>query len=109
MARRQRCGWATREPLISYHDIEWGTPLHDDRRLFEFLVLEGMQAGLSWETVLKKRGAFRSAFGRFRVVGCAAQTASSSASSDVASVVSNVTHTRRWVAHQGRSRYSYAR
>jgi len=68
VARRQRCGWATREPLISYHDIEWGTPLHDDRRLFEFLVLEGMQAGLSWETVLKKRGAFRSAFGRFEPV-----------------------------------------
>ena len=50
---------------MTYHDIEWGTPLHDDRRLFEFLVLEGMQAGLSWETVLKKRAAFRRAFLRF--------------------------------------------
>jgi DNA-3-methyladenine glycosylase I len=62
---RRRCGWATREPLLSYHDIEWGTPLHDDRRLFEFLILEGMQAGLSWETVLRKRDAFRRAFVRF--------------------------------------------
>jgi DNA-3-methyladenine glycosylase I len=61
----QRCAWATREPLLSYHDIEWGSPLHNDRRLFEFLVLEGMQAGLSWETVLKKRPAFRRAFSRF--------------------------------------------
>jgi DNA-3-methyladenine glycosylase I len=65
VAGRQRCGWASREPLISYHDKEWGTPLHDDRRLFEFLVLEGMQAGLSWETVLRKRAAFRRAFARF--------------------------------------------
>jgi DNA-3-methyladenine glycosylase I len=65
VAARHRCGWATREPLISYHDIEWGTPLHDDRRLFEFLILEGMQAGLSWETVLRKRAAFRRAFVRF--------------------------------------------
>src|SRR6185503_5961964 len=65
VARRQRCTWATREPLLGYHDVEWGTPLHDDRRLFEFLVLEGMQAGLSWETVLKKRDAFRRAFARF--------------------------------------------
>ena len=54
-----------REPLISYHDIEWGSPLHRDRLLFEFLILEGMQAGLSWETVLRKRDAFRSAFARF--------------------------------------------
>ena len=64
-AARRRCSWATREPLLSYHDIEWGTPLHDDRRLFEFLILEGMQAGLSWETVLRKRQAFRRAFLRF--------------------------------------------
>ena len=63
--RRHRCAWASREPLLSYHDVEWGTPLHDDRRLFEFLILEGMQAGLSWETVLKKRDAFRRAFVRF--------------------------------------------
>jgi len=60
--RRRRCAWASREPLIAYHDVEWGTPLHDDRRLFEFLILEGMQAGLSWETVLRKRDAFRHAF-----------------------------------------------
>jgi DNA-3-methyladenine glycosylase I len=64
-ARRHRCAWASREPLLSYHDVEWGTPLHDDRLLFEFLVLEGMQAGLSWETVLRKREAFRRAFARF--------------------------------------------
>jgi DNA-3-methyladenine glycosylase I len=64
-AVRRRCAWATREPLLSYHDIEWGSPVHDDRLLFEFLILEGMQAGLSWETVLKKRDAFRRAFGRF--------------------------------------------
>ena len=61
----KRCRWATREPLLSYHDNEWGTPLHDDRRLFEFLVLEGAQAGLSWETILRKRPAYRRAFHRF--------------------------------------------
>ena len=59
---RRRCAWASREPLMSYHDVEWGTPVHDDRLLFEFLILEGMQAGLSWETVLRKRDAFRRAF-----------------------------------------------
>ena len=64
-ALRRRCAWATREPLLSYHDVEWGTPLHNDRLLFEFLILEGMQAGLSWETVLRKRSAFRRAFARF--------------------------------------------
>ena len=62
---RRRCAWASREPLLSYHDVEWGEPLHNDRRLFEFLVLEGVQAGLSWETVLRKRPAFRRAFARF--------------------------------------------
>jgi DNA-3-methyladenine glycosylase I len=62
---RRRCSWATREPLLSYHDVEWGTPVHEDRLLFEFLILEGMQAGLSWETVLRKRDAFRRAFLRF--------------------------------------------
>lgn len=61
----RRCRWAIREPLLSYHDREWGTPLHDDRRLFEFLVLEGAQAGLSWETILRKRDAYRRAFDRF--------------------------------------------
>jgi DNA-3-methyladenine glycosylase I len=61
----RRCRWATREPLLSYHDVEWGTPLHDDSGLFEFLVLEGAQAGLSWETILRKRAAYRVAFDRF--------------------------------------------
>jgi DNA-3-methyladenine glycosylase I len=61
----KRCAWATREPLVSYHDKEWGTPRHDERTLFEFLVLEGAQAGLSWETILRKRAAYRNAFARF--------------------------------------------
>ena len=60
-----RCSWATHEPLLSYHDKEWGTPLHDERKLFEFLILEGAQAGLSWETILRKRDAYRAAFDRF--------------------------------------------
>jgi len=61
-----RCPWAAGSPLMSrYHDTEWGVPLYDDRKLFEFLVLEGMQAGLSWLTVLKKRAAFRRAFDGF--------------------------------------------
>jgi DNA-3-methyladenine glycosylase I len=51
--------------MIDYHDHEWGVPVHDDRRLFEFLILEGAQAGLSWETILKKRGNYRRAFSRF--------------------------------------------
>jgi len=60
-----RC-WGTGDTLMAaYHDDEWGVPLHDDRKLFEFLVLEGMQAGLSWRTVLYKREAFRTAFDRF--------------------------------------------
>ena len=60
-----RCGWARAEPNLSYHDTEWGVPLHDDRGLFEFLVLEGAQAGLSWETILKKRDNYREAFDGF--------------------------------------------
>jgi DNA-3-methyladenine glycosylase I len=56
-----RCPWAGREPNLGYHDREWGVPVHDDRRLFEFLVLEGAQAGLSWETVLRKREHYRRA------------------------------------------------
>ncbi len=52
-----RCGWARTELSIPYHDVEWGVPQHDDHVLFEFLVLEGAQAGLSWETILKKRPA----------------------------------------------------
>ncbi len=62
-----RCAWATREPLIAYHDAEWGVPLHDDRAHFELLTLEGAQAGLSWETILKKRDAYREAFDGFDI------------------------------------------
>jgi len=62
---RVRCGWAAREPNLSYHDTEWGVPLHDDRMFFEFLVLDGAQAGLSWETILKKRANYRAAFDNF--------------------------------------------
>ncbi len=59
----RRCGWAGSDPLlIRYHDEEWGVPVHDDRRLFEFLVLEGAQAGLSWRTVLARRDRYREAF-----------------------------------------------
>ncbi|MEK7220700.1 MAG: DNA-3-methyladenine glycosylase I [candidate division NC10 bacterium] len=61
----QRCAWARTELSIAYHDKEWGVPLHTDRALFEFLVLEGAQAGLSWETILKKRDNFRVAFDNF--------------------------------------------
>ena len=60
-----RCHWATTPLSISYHDEEWGVPLHDDRRLFEFLILEGAQAGLSWETILRKRDNYRAAFDSF--------------------------------------------
>jgi DNA-3-methyladenine glycosylase I len=60
-----RCTWPTNELAIRYHDEEWGVPLHDDRRLFEFLILEGAQAGLSWDTILRKRENYRSAFDRF--------------------------------------------
>src|SRR5712671_7247542 len=62
---RQRCFWATTPPMIVYHDIEWGVPQHDDRVLFEFLILEGAQAGLSWSTILAKREAYRKAFSGF--------------------------------------------
>jgi DNA-3-methyladenine glycosylase I len=60
-----RCGWARTELLAVYHDAEWGTPVHDDRVLFEFVTLEGAQAGLSWETVLKKRARYREIFAGF--------------------------------------------
>ena len=60
-----RCGWATTELSTAYHDQEWGVPCHDDRTLFEFLILEGAQAGLSWETILKKRDGYRRAFSGF--------------------------------------------
>jgi len=61
----KRCPWAKSELMQAYHDAEWGVPVHDDVRLFEFLILEGAQAGLSWETVLKKREAYREAFEGF--------------------------------------------
>ena len=61
-----RCAWATTEPAITYHDEEWGVPVHNDRVLFEFLILEGAQAGLSWNTILKKRENYRKAFDGFR-------------------------------------------
>jgi DNA-3-methyladenine glycosylase I len=64
-AETQRCTWARDDLSIAYHDDEWGVPLHDDRGLFEFLILEGAQAGLSWATILKKRPAYRAAFDRF--------------------------------------------
>ncbi|MGH9454860.1 MAG: DNA-3-methyladenine glycosylase I [Terriglobia bacterium] len=60
-----RCSWAVTGLGIAYHDKEWGMPVHDDRRLFEFLILEGAQAGLSWETILKKREGYRAAFAGF--------------------------------------------
>jgi DNA-3-methyladenine glycosylase I len=61
----QRCPWAVGDKYVAYHDEEWGVPVHDDRLLFEFLILEGAQAGLSWITILKKREAYRIAFGEF--------------------------------------------
>jgi DNA-3-methyladenine glycosylase I len=64
-ANKTRCRWATDELSAAYHDEEWGVPVHDDRLLFEFLILEGAQAGLSWITILKKRPAYRQAFDRF--------------------------------------------
>ncbi len=62
-----RCDWAIEQIEIDYHDNEWGVPLHNDRKLFEFLVLEGMQAGLSWRIILNKRQEFRKAFDNFQV------------------------------------------
>jgi DNA-3-methyladenine glycosylase I len=60
-----RCGWARNELAIRYHDEEWGVPVHDDRQWFEFITLEGAQAGLSWDTILRKRDAYRRAFKEF--------------------------------------------
>ena len=65
---RTRCAWTTSDPLyLDYHDVEWGTPSYDDRHLFEMLVLESMQSGLSWITILRKREAFRAAFKNFEI------------------------------------------
>jgi DNA-3-methyladenine glycosylase I len=73
---RERCWWCGEDPLyVSYHDREWGVPVHDDRTLFEFLVLEGAQAGLSWITILRKRDAYRKAFAGFDVEKVARFTA----------------------------------
>lgn len=64
--KKPRCGWAGSDPLyVDYHDTEWGVPVYDDKRLFEFLILEGAQAGLSWSTILKKRDNYRRAFDNF--------------------------------------------
>ena len=65
----QRCPWAKAELDIAYHDREWGVPVHDDRLLFEFLTLEGAQAGLSWSTILKKRSSYRRSFANFDPAG----------------------------------------
>ena len=68
MAEKTRCAWCLKDPVyIEYHDKEWGKPVHDDVKLFEFLILESFQAGLSWLTVLKKRDNFRKAFANFDV------------------------------------------
>ena len=64
-AERIRCPWAIGDQSVEYHDVEWGVPVHDDRVLFEFLILEGAQAGLSWSTILKKRDNYRQAFDQF--------------------------------------------
>ena len=67
---RKRCQWVVDDPLyLDFHDLEWGVPVHDDLRLFEFLILEGAQAGLSWRTILNKRENYRSAFAGFRGPG----------------------------------------
>lgn len=69
---KSRCKWASNDPLvIEYHDREWGVPVHDDRLLFEFLILEGAQAGLSWTTILRKRESYRMAFDGFNPVAVA--------------------------------------
>ena len=65
MSDKPRCPWGTTPEMIAYHDEEWGVPQHDDRVLFEFLILEGAQAGLSWSTILNKRQAYRKAFSNF--------------------------------------------
>jgi DNA-3-methyladenine glycosylase I len=70
---KKRCAWAGSDPIyVKYHDTEWGIPLHDDRKLFEFLLLDGFQAGLSWITILKKRSNYRKAFDRFEPAKIAA-------------------------------------
>ena len=65
---KKRCDWAKDEPNMTYHDEEWGVPEHDDQKLFEFLILEGAQAGLSWSTILNRRDGYRNAFSNFDIV-----------------------------------------
>jgi DNA-3-methyladenine glycosylase I len=72
MIDQPRCSWASTPAMIAYHDAEWGVPQHDDRVLFEFLILEGAQAGLSWSTILAKREAYRKAFSGFDAAKIAA-------------------------------------
>lgn len=73
---KSRCWWCGEDPLyVKYHDTEWGVPVHDDRKLFEFLILEGFQAGLSWITILRKRENFRKAFSKFNPKKVARYTA----------------------------------
>ena len=62
---KMRCEWSKRESMHDYHDKEWGVPVHNDRKLFEFLILEGAQAGLTWETVLKRRKGYKRVFHKF--------------------------------------------
>jgi len=71
----KRCAWAEHESMQEYHDKEWGVPLHDDSKIFEFLVLESAQAGLSWQTILKRRSGYRKAFANFDVKKVAKYTA----------------------------------
>ena len=68
----KRCEWANQESMLEYHDKEWGLPIHDDRKLFEFIILEGAQAGLSWNTILKRRKGYQKAFKDFNVLKVAA-------------------------------------
>jgi len=71
---KKRCEWAKNEPNLTYHDAEWGVPQHDDQKLFEFLILEGAQAGLSWSTILNRREGYRDAFSNFDVVAVSKYT-----------------------------------
>ncbi len=76
MSNKPRCGWCGNDPLyVRYHDTEWGVPVHDDRKHFEFLILEGAQAGLSWITILRKRENYRKAFANFNAARVARFTA----------------------------------
>ena len=86
-----RCTWATNDLSIQYHDREWGVPQHDDRALFEFLILEGAQAGLSWDTILRKRANYRAAFDGFDPNKIARATTAARRSSYCATKASSAT------------------